>query len=126
VADPVAKPSSPAGAASPAPAAPKPIASIDDLIERAEDRLIPKGSTVRVSPENPDVQSKGRHDELEDSLEACGIKVVWDSSLAKDAIVVEAPAKAAPQAPKQSAPTTSSAKPSAPAAAPAKPNPAKK
>jgi hypothetical protein len=110
VADPVAKPASPAGAASSAPAAPKPIASIDDLIERAEDRLIPKGSTVRVSPENGDVQSKGRHDELEDSLEACGIKVVWDSSLAKDAIVVEPPAKPAPAAAKPA--NTSSAKPS--------------
>ena len=71
----------------------KPIASIDDIIERAEDRLIPKGSSVRVSPQNGEVQSKGRKDELEDSLEACGIKVVWDDSLAKDAIVVEAPAK---------------------------------
>ena len=111
MADPVAKPTSPAGAASAAPAAPKPIASIDDLIERAEDRLIPKGSTVRVSPENADVQNKGRRDELEDSLEACGIKLVWDSALSKDAIVVEPPANPV-------------AKPAA--APPAKPSAAKK
>jgi hypothetical protein len=115
VADPVSKPanpggatagkpapSSPAPAAAPsgakpaagtpaaAPAAPKPIASIDYLIERAEDRFIPKGSTVRVSPDNPDVASKARQDELEDSLQACGIKVIWDKSLGKTDIVVEA------------------------------------
>jgi hypothetical protein len=113
VADPVAKPASPAGAAS-APPAPKPITSIDDLIEHAEDRLIPKGSTVRVSPENADVQTKGRHDELEDSLEACGIKVIWDSSLAKDAIVVAPPAKPAPAPP---AAKPSAAPPASPAAA---------
>lgn len=75
----------------PPAAAPKPIASIDDLIERAEDRLIPKGSTVRVSPDNPDVASKARQDELEDSLQACGIKVVWDKSVGAMDIVVEAP-----------------------------------
>ncbi len=115
MADPVAKPANPA-----AVAAQKPIASVDDLIERAEDRLIPKGSTVRVSPENVDVQTKGRHDELEDSLEACGIKLVWDSTLAKDAIVVEPPAKggSAPTGPKQSAPIISSAKPATPPAKP--------
>jgi hypothetical protein len=122
VADSVTKPASPAGAASAAPPAPKPIASIDELIERAEDRLIPKGSTVRVSPENADVQSKGRHDELEDSLEACGIKVVWDSTLSKDAIVVDPPAKAAAKpAAAQSAPAKPSAPPAAPAAKPAGP-----
>jgi hypothetical protein len=107
VADPVAKPASPAGAtagkpaaaasAAPAPkaaaqaAAAKPIASIDDLIERAEDRLIPKGSTVRLSPDNADASTTARREELEDSLEACGIKVVWDKSMAKDAIDVQTP-----------------------------------
>jgi len=112
VADPVSKPgatagqsapSSPAPAAAPSasspaaaapaqksPPAPKPIASIDDLIERAEDRLIPKGSTVRVSPDNPDVASKARQEELEDSLQACGIKVMWDKTLGVSDIVVEA------------------------------------
>ncbi len=112
MADPVSKPANPAGAtagksapSSPTPAptggaapksvpaptaAPKPIASIDDLIERAEDRLIPKGSTVRVSPDNPDVASKARQEELEDSLQACGIKVIWDKSLGTTEIVVEA------------------------------------
>ena len=98
-------PSSPAPAAAPSsakpatgtpaapPAAPRPIASIDDLIERAEDRLIPKGSTVRVSPDNPDVASKARQEELEDSLRACGIKVTWDKSLGKTDIVVEGKGK---------------------------------
>jgi hypothetical protein len=118
VADPAAKPTNPAGAAAgktapasppapataakpapsnpaaaksaPQPAGAKPITSVDDLIERAEDRLIAKGSTVRLSPDNPDVASTARREELEDSLEACGIKTVWDKTLAKDAIVVEA------------------------------------
>ena len=110
MADPVGKPANPA-----APTAPKPIASIDDLIERAEDRLIPKGSTVRVSPENVDVQTKGRHDELEDSLEACGIKLVWDGTMAKEVIVVEPPAKGGS--------TPSGGKPSAPATPPTKGSP---
>ena len=111
MADPVTKPANPSAApaakaaptaatSAPAPAkggaqpsTPTPIASIDDLIERAEDRLIPKGSTVRVSPDNADVATKARQEELEDSLEACGIKVIWDKSIAKDAIVVEAKKK---------------------------------
>jgi len=107
VADPVKNPApskpatstggAPAGASQPAskPAAPppKPITSIDDLIERAEDRAIAKGSSVRVSPDNPDVASKARREELEDSLEACGIKVIWDNTIAKDGIIVEAGAK---------------------------------
>jgi hypothetical protein len=124
VADPAAKPTNPAGAATgktapaspaqptptpapaaaakpasgnslapkpvPPPAGAKPITSVDDLIERAEDRLIAKGSMVRLSPDNPDVGSTARREELEDSLEACGIKVVWDKTLPKDAIVVQA------------------------------------
>jgi hypothetical protein len=106
VADPVVKPANPAGAIASKPAkaapvgppatkpAPAPITSIDDLIERAEDRLIPKCSTVRVSPDNADAASTARREELEDSLQACGIKVVWDKSIAKDAIVVEMPKKA--------------------------------
>jgi hypothetical protein len=121
VADPVVKPVNPPGVtankpaaapaaapATPAPAttakssvsnaaatkpAPAPITSIDDLIERAEDRLVPKGSTVRVSPDNADASSKARQEELEDSLKACGIKVIWDKSIAKDAILVELPKK---------------------------------
>ena len=96
MADPVAKSANPAGAPAgkPAPAPPKPIASVDDLIERAEDRLIPKGSTVRVSPSNGDASTKAQQEELEDSLEACGIKLIWDKTIAKDAIVVEPPKKA--------------------------------
>jgi hypothetical protein len=106
VADPIAKSVNPAGATGsvPAPAKAAPITSIDDLIEQAEDRLIPKGSTARVSPDNADVQSKGRVDELQDSLEACGIKLVWDRSVAKDAIVIERPA------PKQPAPAAAGGK----------------
>jgi hypothetical protein len=79
--------------------APPPPVTVDDVIERAEDRGIPKGSTVRVSPDNPDVASKARKDELEDSLEACGIKLVWDSTMAKDGIVVEPPTKNGANAP---------------------------
>jgi len=71
------------------PPAPKPITTVDDLIEQAEDRVIPKGSTVRVSPNNGDASTKAQQEELEDSLEACGIKLIWDKSIAKDAIVVE-------------------------------------
>jgi hypothetical protein len=114
VADPVAKPANPPGATAgksapvaaqtpavtpsaakvaPQAASPQPITSIDDLIERAEDRLIAKGSTVRVSPDNADTSTKARQEELEDSLQACGIKLVWDKSIAKDAIVVEPPKK---------------------------------
>ena len=76
----------PDAAASAAPA-PK---TVEELIELAEDRRIPKGMTVRVSPKNPDVQTKGRAEELQDSLAACGIKLVWDTALADDAIVLEA------------------------------------
>jgi hypothetical protein len=72
-----------------APAAPAP-KTVDELIELAEDRRIPKGTTARVSPKHPDVQTKGRAEELQDSLTACGIKLVWDTSLANDAIVLEA------------------------------------
>lgn len=91
MADPIAKSASTGSAAVAASALPpiRPVTSIDDLIERAEDRLIPKGSTARVSPDNADVQSKARAQELADSLQACGIKLVWDKSIAKDAIVVE-------------------------------------
>jgi hypothetical protein len=91
VADPIAKSASiaPAAVAPAELAATQSITTIDDLIERAEDRLIPKGSTARVSPDNADVQSKARAEELADSLQACGIRLVWDKSIAKDAIVVE-------------------------------------
>lgn len=90
MADPIAKSAQPSGPMSAASAlAPAQPTSINDLIERAEDRLIPKGATARVSPDNADIQSKARAQELADSLQACGIKLVWDKSIAKDAIVVE-------------------------------------
>ncbi len=79
------------GAAAPAPAKRPTPANVDELIENAEDRAIPKGCTVRLSPDNPDVASKARKNELADSLEACGIKLVWDSTLAKDAIIIDPP-----------------------------------
>ena len=74
--------------AAPTTPAPK---TIDELIELAEDRRIPKGMTAHVSPKNADVQTKGRAEELQDSLAACGIKLVWDTSLANDAIVIAPP-----------------------------------
>jgi hypothetical protein len=33
---------------------------------------------VRVSPDNPDIQTPARLDEVQDSLTACGIKLVKD------------------------------------------------
>ena len=49
---------------------------------------------MRVSPSNGDASTKAQQEELEDSLEACGIKLIWDKTIAKDAIVVEPPKKA--------------------------------
>ena len=85
----------PAGGTPPAPkpaAAPQPIASIDDLLERAEDRLIAKGSVVRVSPENPELKSPTSLSEARDSLEACGIKLVQDPALGAKEIKIDPPA----------------------------------
>jgi len=76
-----------------AAAAAAPIASMDDLLERAEDRLIPRGSTVRVSPDNPDIQSPAQLDEVQDTLTACGIKLVKDPAVGKTEIKVDPPAK---------------------------------
>ncbi len=75
------------------PAQPAPIASIDDLLERAEDRLIAKGSTVRVSPDNPDLKGPGQLQEAQDTLQACGVKLVQDASLGAKDIKVDPPAK---------------------------------
>lgn len=86
-------PTPPAAPPSPPPlAGPAPIASIDDLIERAEDRRIRRGSTVRVSPAHKELQKKVAMEELSDSLEACGIKLVLDKTLTGDAVVVDPPA----------------------------------
>ena len=76
-----------------AAAAATPIASIDDLLERAEDRLIPRGSTVRLSPDNPEIQTAAQLDEVQDTLTACGIKLVKDPALGKTDIKVDPPAK---------------------------------
>jgi hypothetical protein len=76
-----------------AAAAASPITSMDDLLERAEDRLIPRGSTVRVSPDNPDIQTAAQLDEVQDSLTACGIKLVKDPTVGKTDIKVDPPAK---------------------------------
>ena len=76
-----------------AAAAATPIANIDDLLERAEDRLIPRGSTVRVSPDNPEIQTPAQLDEVQDTLTACGIKLVKDPALGKTDIKVDPPAK---------------------------------
>jgi hypothetical protein len=73
-------------------AAPAPIASIDDLLERAEDRLIPRGSTVRISPDNPEVQTPAQIDEVTDTLKACGVTLVRDPAVGKTEIRVEPPA----------------------------------
>lgn len=73
-------------------AAPAPIASIDDLLERAEDRLIPRGSTVRISPDNPEVQTPAQIDEVTDTLKACGVTLVRDPAVGKTEIKVEPPA----------------------------------
>jgi hypothetical protein len=74
------------------PAAPAPIKSIDDLLERAEDRLIPKGSTVRVSPDNAELKSPAALREAQDTLEACGVKLVQDPAVAATEIRIEPPA----------------------------------
>ena len=75
------------------PVQPAPITSIDDLLERAEDRLIAKGSTVRVSPDNPELKLPSQLEEARDTLEACGVKLVQDPALGATDIRVEPPAK---------------------------------
>ena len=89
---PSAAPAAPAAPSGAPLAGPTPIASIDDLIERAEDRRIRRGSTVRLSPDRKDLQKPVAVEELSDSLAACGIKVVFDKSVSGDAIIVEPPA----------------------------------
>ena len=73
-------------------AAPAPVTNIDDLLERAEDRLIARGSTVRISPDNPEVQSPAQIDEVTDTLKACGVTLVRDPAVGKTEIRVEPPA----------------------------------
>ncbi len=75
------------------PAAPAPITNIDDLLERAEDRLIAKGSTVRVSPDNAELKLPSQMQEARDTLEACGVKLVQDATLGAKDIKVDPPAK---------------------------------
>jgi hypothetical protein len=86
-------PDQPSGGTPPAPkpVAPPPVTTIDDLLERAEDRLIPKGSTVRVSPDNPELKSPAALSETRDSLEACGIKLVQDPAVGAKEIKIDPP-----------------------------------
>lgn len=81
----------PAGAGFATNPQPARIASVDDLIESAEDRRIPRGSTVRMSPDHAELRTKVAIDEVNDSLEACGVKLVLDTSVPADAILVEPP-----------------------------------
>ena len=86
-------PDQPPGKNPPKPPVPvAPPATIDELLERAEDRLIARGSTVRISPDNPDVQSPAQIDEVTDTLTACGITLVRDPAVGKTEIRIEPPA----------------------------------
>jgi hypothetical protein len=86
-------PDMPAGGTPPKPpATPAPITTIDDLLERAEDRLIAKGSMVRVSPDNAELKNPTALREAQDTLEACGVKLVQDATLGAKDIKVDPPA----------------------------------
>ena len=67
--------------------------TVDALITRAQDRSIPRDATVRVSPDNPEIQTPAQLDEVQDTLTACGIKLVKDPALGKTDIKVDPPAK---------------------------------
>jgi UPF0288 family protein (methanogenesis marker protein 3) len=74
-----------------------PITSLEDLLNRVEERLIPEGATVRVSAERPDLQTPLQLNEVMDVLTAYRVKLTREAGLDKDAIVVELPpAKAKP------------------------------
>jgi len=65
--------------------------TVDALIARAQDRTIARESTVRLSPENPEVQRAGRLDEVRKNLNAAGLKLVVDAAVGKSEIRVEPP-----------------------------------
>jgi UPF0288 family protein (methanogenesis marker protein 3) len=74
-----------------------PITSLEDLLNRVEERLIPEGSTVRVSNERPDLQTPLQLNEVNDVLTAYRVKLNREAGLDKNAIIVELPpAKAKP------------------------------
>jgi UPF0288 family protein (methanogenesis marker protein 3) len=74
-----------------------PITSLEDLLNRVEERLIPEGSTVRVSNERPDLQTQLQLNEVIDVLTAYRVKLAREAGLDKNAIIVETPpAKAKP------------------------------
>ena len=68
-----------------------PIASLEDLLNRVEERLIPEGSTVRVSNERPDLQTPLQLNEVTDVLTAYRVKLNREAGLDKNAIIVELP-----------------------------------
>jgi UPF0288 family protein (methanogenesis marker protein 3) len=69
-----------------------PITSLEELLNRVEERLIPEGSTVRVSNERPDLQTRLQLNEVIDVLTAYRVKLNRESGLDKNAIIVELPA----------------------------------
>lgn len=83
---------------------PAPITTLEDLLNRVEERLIPEGSTVHISADRPDLQTKLQIDEVLDVLTAYRVKLSRDAGMAKDAIVVDMP-PAKPKANKAAGPT---------------------
>jgi hypothetical protein len=73
-----------------------PITSLEDLLNRVEERLIPEGSTIRVSTDRPDLQTPLQLNEVQDVLEVYRVKLNREAGLDKNAIIVELPAKAKP------------------------------
>jgi hypothetical protein len=71
---------------------PAPITTLEDLLNRVEERLIPEGSTVHISTDRPDLQTKLQIDEVQDVLTAYRVKLSRDSGMPKDAITVDLPA----------------------------------
>jgi UPF0288 family protein (methanogenesis marker protein 3) len=74
-----------------------PITSLEELLNRVEERLIPEGSTIRVSSDRPDLQTPVQLNEVQDVLEVYRVKLNREAGLDKDAIiVVPPPVKAKP------------------------------
>lgn len=69
-----------------------PITSLEDLLNRVEERLIPEGSTIRVSTDRPDLQTPVQLNEVQDVLEIYRVKLNREAGLDKNAIIVELPA----------------------------------
>jgi UPF0288 family protein (methanogenesis marker protein 3) len=76
-----------------------PITSLEDLLNRVEERLIPEGSTIRVSKDRPDLQTPLQLNEVMDVLTAYRVKLNREAGLDQNAIIVELPpGKAKPPA----------------------------